>query len=62
MSQKIINNNFYLSNADYENNLIDRIINDHISQYDIIVNLCEDLGVCTPYQILRALKLLRDNK
>ena len=48
--------------SEYENNLIEKIIDDHISQYDIIVNLCEDLGVCTPYQILRALKLIRDNK
>lgn len=61
MSQKI-KSIFYLTSSEYENNLIEKIINDHISQYDIIVNLCEDLGVCTPYQILRALTLIRDNK
>ena len=44
--------------SEYQNNLIEKIINDHISQYDKIVNLCEDLSLSTPYQTLRALKLM----
>jgi len=48
--------------SEYENKNIEYFINCYISQYDIIVNLCEDLDLSTPYQTVRALKLVRDNK
>ena len=43
--------------SDFENKNIEYFINWYISQYDIIVNLCEDLGLATPYQTVRALLL-----
>lgn len=46
-----------ISKIDYS---INSIIMTYVRNYDVIVNLCEDLNLSNPYQTLKALKIIED--